>query len=61
VNYLLSECKLQLKAYIPSSINEDDFNNNPEKRQAIKQAQATESYDKWMMGAYRHNCPQNGL
>jgi iron complex outermembrane receptor protein len=25
----------QLKAYIPSSINEDDFNNHPEKPHAI--------------------------
>jgi iron complex outermembrane receptor protein len=41
----------QLKAYIPSSINEDDFNNNPEKAASNwAQAQGYESYDKWMMG-----------
>lgn len=41
----------QLKAYIPSSINEDDFNNNPEKAASTwAQSQGYESYNKWMMG-----------
>ncbi|MEZ7498353.1 TonB-dependent receptor [Flavobacterium sp. Arc3] len=41
----------QLKAYIPSSINEDDFNNNPEKAASNwAQSQGYESYNKWIMG-----------
>jgi iron complex outermembrane receptor protein len=41
----------QLKAYIPSSINEDDFNNHPEKAaRNWAQAQGYESYDKVVMG-----------
>jgi iron complex outermembrane receptor protein len=40
-----------LKAYIPSSINEDDFNNHPEKAASNwAQAQGYESYDKLIMG-----------
>jgi iron complex outermembrane receptor protein len=38
----------QLKAYIPSSINEDDFNH--EKPRNWAQAQGYESYDKLIMG-----------
>jgi iron complex outermembrane receptor protein len=41
----------QLKAFIPSSINEDDFNNYPEKAaRNWSQAQGYESYDKLIMG-----------
>ena len=41
----------QLKAFIPSSINEKDFINNPEKAAATwAQAEGYESYDKVLMG-----------
>jgi iron complex outermembrane receptor protein len=45
----------QLKAFIPSSINEDDFNNHPEKAASNwAQAQGYESYDKLIMGVGYH-------
>lgn len=46
----------RLKAYIPSSINETDLKNNPEKAAATWAAsQGFESYDKFMMGlGYDH-------
>lgn len=41
----------QLKAYIPSSINEDDFNNHPEKAaRNWAKAQGYETYGKVLMG-----------
>jgi iron complex outermembrane receptor protein len=41
----------KLKAFIPSSINETDFNNNPQKAAANwLAAQGFESYDKWLFG-----------
>jgi iron complex outermembrane recepter protein len=45
-----------LKAYIPSSLNENDYNNNPEKAATTWAAsQGFESYDKLMMGlGYDH-------
>jgi len=46
----------RLKAYIPSSLNENDYNNNPEKAATTWAAsQGYESYDKWMIGlGYDH-------
>ena len=46
----------RLKAYIPSSINEMDLKNNPEKAAATwAAAQGYESYDKFMFGlGYNH-------
>ena len=46
----------RLKAYIPSSINETDLKNNPEKAAATwEAAQGFESYDKFMFGlGYDH-------
>ncbi|MEM8522442.1 TonB-dependent receptor [Flavobacterium sp. PL12] len=46
----------RLKAFIPSSINETDLNNNPEKAASTWQAaQGFESYDKVMIGlGYDH-------
>jgi iron complex outermembrane receptor protein len=46
----------RLKAFIPSSINETDFNNNPEKAAANwAAAKGNESYDKLLMGiGYNH-------
>lgn len=46
----------RLKAYIPSSLNENDFNNNPEKAATTwAAAQGFESYDKLMIGlGYDH-------
>ena len=46
----------RLKAFIPSSINETDFNNNPEKAAANwAAAKGNESYDKLLMGmGYSH-------
>ncbi|WKL42494.1 TonB-dependent receptor [Flavobacterium sp. ZE23DGlu08] len=46
----------RLKAYIPSSINETDLKNNPEKAAATwAAAQGFESYDKFMLGlGYDH-------
>ena len=46
----------RLKAYIPSSINETDLKNNPEKAAATwAAAQGFESYDKFMFGlGYDH-------
>ena len=45
-----------LKAYIPSSLNENDYNNNPERAATTWAAsQGFESYDKLMMGlGYDH-------
>ena len=45
-----------LKAYIPSSLNENDYNNNPEKAATTwAAAQGYESYDKLMIGlGYDH-------
>lgn len=44
------------KAYIASSLNENDYNNNPEKAATTwAAAQGYESYDKWMIGlGYDH-------
>jgi iron complex outermembrane receptor protein len=46
----------RLKAYIPSSLNENDFINNPEKAAPTwAAAQGYESYDKFLMGlGYDH-------
>ena len=46
----------QLKAYIPSSLNENDFNNNPQKAASTwAAAQGYESYDKFLLGlGYDH-------
>ena len=46
----------RLKAYIPSSLNENDYNNNPEKAATTwAAAQGYESYDKFMVGlGYDH-------
>lgn len=46
----------RLKAFIPSSINENDFKNHPEKAAANwAAAKGFESYDKFMMGiGYQH-------
>ncbi len=46
----------RLKAYIPSSLNENDYNNNPEKAATTwAAAKGFESYDKLMMGlGYDH-------
>ncbi|MFN7100511.1 MAG: TonB-dependent receptor family protein [Flavobacterium sp.] len=46
----------RLKAFIPSSINENDFNNNPEKAAPTwAAAKGFESYDKVLLGiAYQH-------
>ena len=46
----------RLKAFIPSSINETDFNNNPEKAATNwAAAKGNESYDKLLMGiGYKH-------
>lgn len=46
----------RLKAFIPSSINESDFLNQPEKAAATwAAAKGNESYDKFMMGiGYKH-------
>jgi iron complex outermembrane receptor protein len=41
----------QLKAYIPSSLNENDFENNPQKAATTwAAAQGYESYDKFLLG-----------
>jgi len=41
----------KLKAYIPSSLNENDFNNNPQKAATTwAAAQGYESYDKFLLG-----------
>lgn len=47
---------IRLKAFIPSSINETDLNNNPEKAAPTwAAAQGFESYDKYMLGlGYEH-------
>ncbi|GGD16251.1 hypothetical protein GCM10011343_03960 [Flavobacterium orientale] len=47
----------KLKAYIPSSINETDFENNPEVAASNwKAAQGFESYDKLLLGlGYQHD------
>jgi iron complex outermembrane receptor protein len=45
-----------------SSINEDDFNNHPEKPRNWAQAQGYESYDKLIMGVgYRQQLSQMEL
>lgn len=46
----------QLKAFIPSSLNENDFENNPEKAaNTWAAAQGYESYDKFLLGlGYDH-------
>ncbi len=46
----------RLKAYIPSSLNENDYNSNPEKAAATwAAAQGFESYDKYRLGlGYEH-------
>ena len=46
----------RLKAYIPSSLNENDFNNNPQKAATTwAAAQGYESYDKFLLGlGYDH-------
>lgn len=46
----------RLKAYIPSSLNENDYNNNPEKAATTwVAAQGYESYDKFLLGlGYDH-------
>ena len=46
----------RLKAYIPSSLNENDFNNNPQKAAtAWASAKGYESYDKFLLGlGYDH-------
>jgi len=46
----------RLKAYIPSSLNENDFNNNPQKAAATwAAAKGYENYDKFLMGlGYDH-------
>ncbi|MFE3868335.1 TonB-dependent receptor family protein [Flavobacterium sp. LS2P90] len=50
----------QLKAFIPSSINETDINNNPQKAAVTwAAAQGFESYDKYMLGlGYDHQFSQ---
>ena len=51
----------RLKAFIPSSINEDDFKNNPEKAAFTwKQARGFEAYDKTLFGlTYYHGFNQD--
>ena len=51
----------RLKAYIPSSLNENDYNNNPEKAAITwAAAQGYESYDKLMIGlGYDHQFSTN--
>lgn len=46
----------RLKAYIPSSLSEKDFNNNPEKAASTwAAAQGFESYEKYLLGlGYNH-------
>ena len=46
----------QLKSFIPSSLNENDFNNNPEKAASTwAAAKGYESYDKFLLGlGYDH-------
>lgn len=46
----------RLKAYIPSSLNENDFNNNPQKAATTwAAAKGYESYDKFLLGlGYDH-------
>ena len=50
-----------LKAYIPSSLNEEDFRNNPEKAAFTwNQAAGYESYDKNIFGiSYEHHFSEN--
>jgi len=51
----------KLKAFIPSSLNEDDFRNDPEKAAFTwNQAAGYESYDKNIFGiSYEHNFSSN--
>jgi iron complex outermembrane receptor protein len=51
----------RLKAFIPSSLNEEDLRNNPEKAAFTwGQAQGYESYDKGMLGgSYTHSLFEN--
>ena len=51
----------KLKAYIPSSINENDYNNSPQKAAATwEAAKGYESYDKVLIGlGYLHHFSKN--
>ena len=51
----------RLKAYIPSSLNENDYNNHPEKAATTwAAAQGYESYDKYIIGlGYDHQFSKN--
>lgn len=51
----------RLKAYIPSSVSEIDYNNSPEKAAATWEAsQGLESYDKVLIGlGYQHHFSKN--
>ncbi|WP_254423269.1 TonB-dependent receptor [Flavobacterium sp. A45] len=51
----------QLKAYIPSSLSEIDYNNSPEKAATTwEAAQGFESYDKLLIGlGYQHHFSKN--
>ncbi len=51
----------KLKAYIPSSLNKDDFMNNPQSANANwEAARGFESYDRGLLGAsYEHNFSEN--
>ncbi|HEY9184247.1 MAG TPA: TonB-dependent receptor [Salegentibacter sp.] len=51
----------KLKAYIPSSLNEDDFLNNPQSANANwEAARGFESYERGLLGAsYEHNFSEN--
>ncbi|MGO4817106.1 TonB-dependent receptor family protein [Flavobacterium sp. W22_SRS_FP1] len=51
----------RLKAFIPSSINENDYRNHPEKAAASwAAAQGYESYDKSLLGiGYKHSFSEN--
>ena len=51
----------QLKAFIPSSLNKNDFMNNPENASFTwKQAQGFESYDRGLLGgSYTHSLFEN--
>ncbi len=51
----------RLKSYIPSSINENDFNHSPQKAAATwEAAQGFESYDKALIGlGYQHHFSEN--
>ena len=59
LSYLANFTKL--KAFIPSSLNKDDFMNNPESASFTwKQAQGFESYDRGLLsGSYSHSLFEN--